>query len=1587
MQLGQVYAGRYRLEERLGAGAFGVVYAAFDQGLLQRRVAVKLLRGDTETAQPTEAQAERFISELRLAGALRHPNIAAVYDAGVWEGQLYMVQELVQGVDLGRYLSENGPLAVDFVLSLAARMVDAVATAHEQGVLHRDLKPGNLLVEPDHRIVVVDFGLATSTTGPAGDARSSGTPGYAAPEQVRGSGDARADQFSLGAVIYLMLTGVAPFVGRNLPETLRRTLLGQPDPPSRLRPEIPPGVDRAVMRALSRSPEDRYPDLRAFAEELAQHAAFTGLTSPAERRAALASAVGRGALVVVAGQDPAEWMRALRLPLGVLLGSGSVADEGERRIVTDPRDEVFPSAEAPVLLALGSGEAPLSLVSDGLRAALVTGTLLVLGLPLDHPALRRLLAHLRVWSPSGAVPVFAAAPRWSLDEVRLAERRGVRLIEAPVDALRADLAADLPPPGALDRPVPSRPYKFLSYFEGGDEAIFFGRDVEVARLHARILAWPVALLYGASGAGKTSLIRAALAPRLERAGHRVLMARVFDDPLAEVCRAAGLPVDPPEDRAARLAAFAREGRLAVVFLDQLEELFLRFPRPARERVAAELAEALAQSGGHLRLVLCLRADYLARLAELSGALPLSLEHGLYLESLSSAGARRAIEGPAALVGVAVEPALVDQLLADLSHDGVDPPQLQLVCDALWEARGPGERALTLRAYQALGEARSVLARHLQRTLDGLPPAERARARDVLKALVTTHDTRSVRRVGDIARAAGLPEGEARARLDGLAALRLVRPLEREDGLWYELTHEVLAAEIGRWLSEEDRRIQQVRELLEQGVRGYEQLGLLLSPAQLELVAPFEDRLMLNERERGLIARSRAALSVDRRRVVGVAALALALVLAAVVGGRALWLSQGRFARATEGHLSWFRWGEAEDRTTSIITVYRGRADPWWMDGWLGYPREPYQTDWTLADMAPSARDALRVGVDLPDPERADAWLVAQLGPVAAAREAILAGDLASVGPALRALAADPANGPAEALSLAPSLALGEAAPDPLLQDLLAVAVDWAVALRVPGGGERLSGRVGAQLGLLLNRVSPEVWGPALRGLLADATGPELVGDLLEVAGPPEQVSGLAASLSSRRPANVEAAVRAVSYTGACAWQGEVRALMGGGQRTVPLERLLQPYLDLSAVCGGPEDVPVVEALLAGVMSGEIELEVANDVLRTLYRLNPARARAALRASEGRLHALRQVTVTPWAYLGAREMVEELTPGGAQQLQGRLYLGDPGAVWPAWEFGMGDRADPGRASWLWPLALYRGEALQQRAVDLLGEGGLSVPQAVPLQIIAARRGDAAAAAAVGLGLAGRDLLPLQTALNQLSAMPGPLPADVGGPGRQAALARGVVALRRGEPTDADFLAALRDPDATGLELMLAVEGQRRLWAEGPAGPALEGLRSPFVRVRLAATVALAVREDPLTVDGDPWLARAVQRVRWARAALALDATLRARARAALDGGQPRYGQQLSRLIRRATGTVETFDATLAPDLPAVFPAEIEDESIYLQMLADMRAGIGTSTEWMIAYVPPQRWGRYATEPLLEGRRDSYLLGVLTGQIPAMTVEDP
>jgi tetratricopeptide (TPR) repeat protein len=264
--LGQVIGGRFELISELGRGAQGQVYRAWDVSL-ERDVALKLLRTDA----PGQAQA-RFEREARIVSRLAHDGIVKVYDMGSGEGGLlYFAMELVEGRSLEELIDEEGALEIE----RAARIVEAIAFAmhhaHEAGLVHRDLKPGNVLLDEEEHAKVGDFGLVALAEGTRLTATRGvvGTPVYMAPEQAEGERiDRRADVYSLGAVLYECLVGQPPFSGATALEIFRKVVREDPRAPRKLRPEIPEPVESVCLRALEKRPRARYPTAYAFALDL-----------------------------------------------------------------------------------------------------------------------------------------------------------------------------------------------------------------------------------------------------------------------------------------------------------------------------------------------------------------------------------------------------------------------------------------------------------------------------------------------------------------------------------------------------------------------------------------------------------------------------------------------------------------------------------------------------------------------------------------------------------------------------------------------------------------------------------------------------------------------------------------------------------------------------------------------------------------------------------------------------------------------------------------------------------------------------------------------------------------------------------------------------------------------------------------------------------------------------------------------------------------------------------------------------------------------------------------------------------------------
>jgi eukaryotic-like serine/threonine-protein kinase len=264
--VGELIAGRYELEELIGTGGMSSVYRAHDR-LLERKVALKILH---EHYTRDDDYVERFRREARLAAQLSHPNIVTVIDRGESDSRQFIVFEYVEGENLKELVERRGPLPVRRALELGIEIGSALAFAHDSGLVHRDVKPQNVLLG-DGRAKVTDFGIARSIDVKHGLTQTGtvlGTSDYISPEQASGEHvDAQSDVYSLGAVLYELLTGEPPFSGDSFVAIALRHVNDPPPSASARRPDVPLRVDTAIQRALAKEPEDR-PTMDEFVDEL-----------------------------------------------------------------------------------------------------------------------------------------------------------------------------------------------------------------------------------------------------------------------------------------------------------------------------------------------------------------------------------------------------------------------------------------------------------------------------------------------------------------------------------------------------------------------------------------------------------------------------------------------------------------------------------------------------------------------------------------------------------------------------------------------------------------------------------------------------------------------------------------------------------------------------------------------------------------------------------------------------------------------------------------------------------------------------------------------------------------------------------------------------------------------------------------------------------------------------------------------------------------------------------------------------------------------------------------------------------------------
>jgi YVTN family beta-propeller protein len=423
------WVGGYRIEGLAGRGGMGEVYRAFDTRL-ERPVALKLLA-------PERAEDERFreriLRESRLAAGLDHPNVIPIYEAGEAEGRLFIAMRYVDGTDLKALMRRVGALPPERAIRLAGQLADALDAAHARGLVHRDVKPSNVLIDDPggrNHAYLVDFGLTQSATdrGPA-DGQLMGTIDYVAPEQIRGDRvDGRADQYALGCLLYESLTGSLPFAGGSDIATIFAHLEEAAPSPSSVRPELPAELNPVLARALAKEPEERYPSCGAFVAAAREALGLDVGRERAPRRAALALggltavlAAVAGTLVLTGGEESA----------GAAPGGWVVRIDPSSNSVT--RRYSVPSA--PAAIAVGAGRVWTVGLRDGTVWRLTPGSGEVVRQPSVGRA-RDLAYHRRHFYVSSEGPGLFESNVIAYDAASGARQDGVE-----IDACRLTIAA------------------------------------------------------------------------------------------------------------------------------------------------------------------------------------------------------------------------------------------------------------------------------------------------------------------------------------------------------------------------------------------------------------------------------------------------------------------------------------------------------------------------------------------------------------------------------------------------------------------------------------------------------------------------------------------------------------------------------------------------------------------------------------------------------------------------------------------------------------------------------------------------------------------------------------------------------------------------------------------------------------------------------------------------------------------------------------------------------------------------------------------------------------------------------------------
>ena len=303
---GTFLADRYEIIERVGAGVMSDVYRATDH-ILERDVAVKVLK--SEFAEDA-GFVSKFRAEAQSAAGLEHPNIVNIYDVGSEDGMYYIVMEYVEGITLKTYIEKKGHLNYKEVISIAIQVGRGIEAAHNKGIIHRDIKPQNIIISHEGKVKVTDFGIARAASSNTMSADVMGSVHYSSPEQARnGYVTAQSDIYSLGIVMYEMATGVVPFDGETAVQIAIQHLQGEMTPPSKLIEDIPVSIEKIILKATQKSPERRYSDMGELLVDLKK-----ALVNPDEDFVTMAPAIDENGKTRVISQEELEELREVAAP-------------------------------------------------------------------------------------------------------------------------------------------------------------------------------------------------------------------------------------------------------------------------------------------------------------------------------------------------------------------------------------------------------------------------------------------------------------------------------------------------------------------------------------------------------------------------------------------------------------------------------------------------------------------------------------------------------------------------------------------------------------------------------------------------------------------------------------------------------------------------------------------------------------------------------------------------------------------------------------------------------------------------------------------------------------------------------------------------------------------------------------------------------------------------------------------------------------------------------------------------------------------------------------------------------------------------